>query len=178
VKRSIYRANELGPVVYGRRILDLHGDYESYQSIVYNKAAFIILMLKDMIGEQEFCNRIRRLLKIFQHKSVNSMDFIRQFSQDNPVIFNFLGHWINHRRIPRASVFIEKGGRSARITVEQTGEAIPFPLILAITTGQGEHTRTLLVSQKRQRFDIREESVIKTIGIDSSRNLVRLNRQQ
>ena len=176
LKRGIYQANDLGPVVYGKRILTIHEDYESYQTIIYNKAAFILLMLKDMIGEQEFLKKTRQALKTFQYRSVSSIGFIRQFSLGNPVIFNFLNHWINHRNIPEASVIIEKRNQSARITVEQHQAPVPFPLTLNITTRQGESSRTLVVEQKRQQFNIRESSTIKSIRINTARTLVKIAR--
>lgn len=177
MKREIYRASKLGPVVYGKRLLALHNDYESYQTIVYNKAAFILLMLRDMIGEREFRSRIRHMLNSFRYRNINSIDFIRQFSSGNPVVFDYLNHWIKRRRIPRASVFIEKSDQSARITVEQSLEPVPFPLTLTITTRQGKVIRTFLIEQKQQQFNIREASAIKSIQIDSTRTLVKLNRQ-
>ncbi len=174
LKKEIYRVNEFGPVVYGKRILTIHDDYEAYQTIVYNKAAFVLLMLKDMIGEKEFFKRIRTILKTGKYKSMTTMDFIRQFSKKSPLIFKFLNHWITRRKIPEISVSIQKKHHMADITIRQTDQAAVFPLTLKIKTGRGMVFHTITIKEKNQYIPIRENSIIESIQINDLKTLVKI----
>lgn len=176
LKRDILRVNDAGPVGYGKRILSIRDDYEDYQTIVYNKGAMVLWMLKNLLGEKEFFSRTRRVLQNNRYQSLTGRDFIRQFSNGEGRVFDFLTHWITRRLIPELSVSIDKKQNRADITIHQSGPAVVFPLTLRIETTGGTVFRTVVVKEKKQVVPLRENSPIESIQIQDGDTLVRIKK--
>ena len=174
MKRDIHNVNDVGPVGYGKRILDVQDDYEAYQTIIYNKSAFVLFMLKSILGEKDFFERIRSLLKNNRYKSMATINFIKQFSNGNPLVLDFLIHWINRRYIPEISVSIRKKQNLADITIRQKDRAVVFPLDLEIKTGGGTVFRSVIVKEKNQYVPLREDSIIHSIRILDATTLAKI----
>jgi len=174
MKKSIYKNNDSGPVSYGKRIISINNDYEAYQSIVYNKAAFVLFMLKEMIGEKDFLKRIKNILKYFKYRSITTSDFVNQFAKKNTNILNFFAQWINKRKIPTIKYHVKIKNRQAQLSVTQMDSEYIFPLFISIKTSAGMKKQTLLVSEKIQQFNIFQDAKIDSIRINTSRSLVRV----
>ncbi len=176
VKRWIYKDNDAGPVIYGRRIISIDDNYEAYQSIIYNKSVFIFLMLKDMLGEEEFLKRLTYTIEKFKYKSIASSTFINAFSEDNKLIDKFFKNWIFSRKIPKITFESTIQGKKAQILIDQKGSNFVFPLTFEIRTEKGSFLRTFTVKGEEEYFNLEEDSEIKSITLDETRALVRTGK--
>jgi hypothetical protein len=174
MKRDIYEVNQFGPVIYGKRILDIQDDYEGYQTIVYNKAAFVIFMLRDLLGESEFLASISQALKTLRYRSVTTAEFIRQFGRQNDLISRFLNYWLYKRKIPEISVGITIENNRAHVRVEQLDTETVLPLTLTISTRKNSRVQTLAITRKVQDFLLEEKEPIRSVDINGNRSLVRI----
>ena len=165
-KRWVFRSNDAGPVVYGRRIANLSNDLNTYQSIVYLKSALVFLMLREILGEDEMLKRLRQVLVDFKYQSLVSARFIRQISQDEPRLKKFFQGWVYSRLLPEVRFQSTVNGRSAEITFTQVNGDFVFPVHLKITTGAGLSLRTVIVEEKIQKFMISENADILAIEVD------------
>ena len=166
-KRWVARKNDAGPVIYGRRIANLTGDLQAFQSIVYNKAALIFLMLKEMLGEEEMLQRLRRVLVDFKHQSLVSSRFIQHVSQGEARLQKFFNNWVYSRQLPKVRYQATISGRNAEIAFTQEGSDFVFPVTLRVTCADGKYTRTLIVEQRSQTFRIFENAPILSLQVDA-----------
>ena len=176
LKRGISEHNDRGPVIYGQRLRKISDDPDAYQVIVYNKSAFVLLMLKDLLGEDEFLRRTRNVLDRFKHRSVQTGEFINGFAGGSEDTARFLRDWITTRRIPEISLDMQQKGKTARLAVRQNGSAFTFALPLIVTTARGTHHRRVRITQPAQTLLLRETDIIRDIRLDEDRTLVRRKR--
>lgn len=174
LKRWIYQKNDVGPIIYGRRILLLDSDTDAFQTIIYNKTAVIFLMLKDIMGERNFLKSIRNILKELKHRSINAQLFIKHFSKKDDMVSRFLNQWLYSRKIPRVTVRVDTEDNAADIHIEQEDTDFIFPLKLNILAGRQKSTRTIIVNKRSQQIKLKMNSKIKSIQIDDERSLVKI----
>jgi hypothetical protein len=167
VKKWAQRKSDAGPVIYGWRIANLSNDLQTYQSIVYNKAALVFLMLKEMLGEPELLARLRQVLAEFKYESLTSARFIQQFSQTSPRLRKFFRGWVYSRRIPDVSYQVSVAGTGARIDFSQKNGDFVFPVSVRVETSAGVMVRTLVVEEKSQTFTLSEDAPIQSIEVEA-----------
>lgn len=165
-KKWIFRSSGYGPIIYGRRIANLSDDLHTYQSIVYNKAALVFLMLKDILGEEEMLKRLRQILIDFKYRSLATGRFIQLMSQGSPRLQKFFRNWIYLRLLPEVSYKIGSAGQNAEISFSQKSGDFVFPVNIHITTTEGKYVRTLVIEEKVQKFTIIENTPILSIQVD------------
>ena len=166
-KKWVLRKNDAGPVIYGWRIANLSDDLHTYQSIVYNKAALVFMMLKEILGEQELLARLRQLLAEFKYESLTSARFIQHFSQTSGRLRKFFRGWIYSRQLPDVSYQVTLAGASAEITFSQKSSDFVFPVSVRVKTSDGQTVRTLVVEEKSQKFTISESAPIQSVEVEA-----------
>ncbi len=185
LKRWTYRYNESGPIIYGPRINLLESKYEVYQSVIYNKSALVLLMLLDLIGEKEFDQRLQAVVKKYKYQSLSSMQFIREFSGNNKMIFDFFRKWIFSRVIPIVELTLVeddkemdiKEFKKVVIRITQLNTDFIFPLKLRVATPKGVSLETVIMKAKEQTFIIKRDATIRTIEVAESDYLVKEKKQ-
>lgn len=151
IVRSAIKYSDAGPIGYGKRIANID-EYDAFQSIIYNKAALVLMMLRDMLGKEEFGRRVRSSLEKFRYQSVHSRSFIDFISQKDPRIFRFFENWIYSRRLPEISYKTRISETSAEVTVDQKETDFVFPLWIEISTANGDRAHLVIVDQRNQTF--------------------------
>ena len=176
-KRWVARKNDAGPIIYGRRIANLSGDLQAFQSVVYNKSALLFLMLKEMLGEEELLQRLRRMLVDFKRQSLVSARFIQHFSQGEERLKKFFQGWVYSRRLPKVLYQTVISGRNAEITFTQAESDFVFPVAVRVACADGKYTRTLIVEQSPQTFRIFENAPILSLQVEAPVAPVELQAQ-
>jgi hypothetical protein len=166
-KRWVFRENDAGPVIYGRRVANLSADLQTFQSIVYNKSALVFLMLKEMLGEEELLLRLRQVLGEFQHQSLVTARFIQHVSRGESRLQKFFNNWIYTRKLPRVRYEVALSGPVAEITFTQEDSDFVFPVTVSVSSAEGKYDRTLIVEEKVQKFRIMENAPILAIDVEA-----------
>lgn len=188
LKRWVYKHTDTGPIVYGTRINMLEDKYEAYQSVIYNKSSLVFLMAMDMLGEKEFIRRLKRVVADSRYKSLNSMQFIRAFSDKKQDITGFFKSWIYSRTIPQVELKVETEDKETDnqtfkqvvLSIHQidTEKPFVFPLTLRVTTKKGSTSLERLVMSKMvQRLVVKRKSAIRSVDVVDDFSLVREKKQ-
>lgn len=166
LKRWIVRYNDTGPISYGTRIHQLEDSYEAYQSVIYNKGAFLYLMLLDILGEEDFLSRLRSVLDEYAYQSVSLFRFTRRFSGENEMLDKFFRGWVFSRKIPRirfqARAIAGNPGQYD-VRVQQLNGDFVFPLKVRVVTAGETLYKTLVVKENDQSFVIAAPSPVKSV---------------
>jgi len=178
MKRWVYKHNQHGPLIYGTRLSSINQDYEAYQGIVYNKGAFIFLMLKDMMGEEKFLSSLQQTVEKLKYRSVTSATFIKTFCQGDEVLNRFFNGWVFSRKIPEISIRSHLDGHTLDIYIDQADDRpFVFPVTIDISTEKGHSRRVFTVTQKNEHIHLEETSPIKQAILHENRSLVRLKKE-
>ena len=130
-----------GPVVLGRRLRTSKLP-EAYRVIVYEKGAWIMHMLRGILGDEGFFTMLRSLCE--QHASepltterlrVVAAEFVPHGHHD-PELLDFFDQWIYGTGIPELSARWKQSSRGGRhqfqLQLEQTGVPDYFPVSVPI----------------------------------------------
>lgn len=168
VKKWVVDKGDAGPIIYGTRIQTLEDSYETYQSVVYNKSALVFLMLIDLVGEDDFSNRLQMVLREHKHQSLTTRQFINKFCGQDEMLMRFFRCWIYSRRLPEITFDVDIDGNRAEIRIIQLHTDFVFPLAIEVNTPDGRSSEKLIIQQKNQRFTITRNAPIKSVRLEDT----------
>lgn len=131
--KTVNDKSKIGPITMGSRLSFL--DFEAYQTIVYNKSVLVLLMIKDIIGEDNFFEHLRNFFNDYKFKAARTSDFFRYLKRDsNPILLpsDFKRKWFDSHHLPVVyiyySVKTKKSPMELMVEVTQGQDWFPFPL--------------------------------------------------
>jgi hypothetical protein len=129
--KGIVKKSKWGGITMGSRISFF--DFEAYQTIVYNKAALVLNMLQDMLGEETFSTCLRRFYNRHKYSVATTPAFFHFFKDIAPMDLTvFFDQWFNSHLLPAVSITHTTGtapdGFRLQVSVTQTGTKFVFPL--------------------------------------------------
>lgn len=169
ISSSVRRKSNLGPIILGIRLS--HADFEGYQAIVYNKAALVLLMLRDWLGEDVFYRGLQEFSQEFRFKAVRTADFrLAMEKVSGQDLRQFFRDWFYSEKLPE--VRIEKkvlpGEDLSRLqlTVHQITRPMIFPLRVVLETNRGRREQVLLLDSAVQTFELEFSGQLKKVRIN------------
>jgi len=139
-----------GPIALGYRLGHLTNDPRALRSILYNKAAVVLHMLRRFIGDEAFFKGIRKFYADWRFKKAGADQFQAAFEAVTPVkLDRFFEGWVRGFHVPRIALTWRAGTESApgTIRVEQGAEIFDFPLTVTLQFADGKsEERTLKVT--------------------------------
>jgi hypothetical protein len=167
------KKSEWGPITLGSRIGFF--DFDAYQTIVYNKPALVLNMLKDMIGEELFFKGLNEFFRRHQYGVASTYDFIsiiEEISGKN--LGDFFGNWFNSYVLPevRVSQSVEKkseGKYIMRLIISQAKDPFVFPLWIEWKENGERVEKKIIIDKRNKRFDFELRNKPKKIKINPNR---------
>ncbi len=163
------KMSKWGSIMMGSRIS--HLDFEAYQSIIYNKTALVLNMLKDMFGDEMFYLGLQRFFLRNKYSAANTKSFINIFNElaEND-LDDFFHGWFESYHLPDAKVVysVEKNsnGFILRLNVIQEDRFFMFPLWLEWKENGNRVRKKILVDKKVVSFEFQMEHKPKKISIN------------
>jgi aminopeptidase N len=151
---------ELGPISLGYRIGHIRNDERAFRSILYNKAAVVLHMLRRFIGDEAFFGGLRRFYADWRFKKAGTDQLQAAFETATPIkLDRFFDMWIRGYTVPQIQLSwsAQDAGKTAVIRVDQTGDVFDLPLtvVLQYADGKSEERTLRIVDQGGQGFEER-----------------------
>jgi hypothetical protein len=138
-----------GPIALGYRIGHIRNDSRAFRSILYNKAAVVLHMLRRFVGDEAFFAGLRRFYAERRFQKAGTEHFQSAFEAETGLnLDRFFERWIRGFTIPRIrlSWMTEADGKIGVIRVEQEEDVFDFPLTVQVQYRDGQsELRTLQV---------------------------------
>ena len=166
-----------GPVNLGFRLGHVKGDPQIYRAVVYDKGAYILHMLRQVVGDQAF----RQALTTFQaeHRFAKAgtehleSALERASGRDLSAYFR---EWVYGTRLPqlRLAHRTEPGASGFRTLVEVAATDLPgtVPLEIAVVHGAGRETRTVMLEPGGGRFTVETTARPRKVELNADRDLL------
>lgn len=131
--KSVRKYSEWGAITLGSRIS--YFNFEAYQSIVYNKAALVLYMLKDLLGDDLFYYGLQKFYRNFQFVAARTYNFTKTFQDiTDHDLSGFFQLWLHSHRLPELrvdhSTTKNKNNYELNIKIAQLTEPFLFPLFI------------------------------------------------
>ena len=139
-----------GPISLGYRIGHIRKDARAYRSILYNKSAVVLHMLRRYIGDEAFFAGLRKFYTEWRFRKAGTDDLQAAFQAGTPRNLDvFFEKWIRGFTLPRVKITwrMEDDGRTGVIRAEQKADPFDFPLTVVLQTADGQsQERTLTIT--------------------------------
>lgn len=136
-------------------------------TFVYEKAAWVLHMLRDQVGDAAFWKGLRAYFQAHRHGLATTSDFRRAMEgASGQPLDGFFDQWLNRPGLPRIRGSWRYEADTGRVVVDlqqtQAGAAFRLPLEL----GLGEGRERILLTEKAQRFRLHVPAVPATVLLD------------
>ena len=155
-------------------------DSPEYRSLVQYKGAFVLRMLRWVIGDDNFQKLMSRYLEQFQNTPASTEAFEKLATEVAGGDLNyFFDQWLNSTGVPEFkqsyTVFRTKDGYKIMGQIKQDLDLFKMPVELQIQTdGEPEYAR-VVVSGESSDFDVVTERKPKLVRIDPREKLLRMS---
>jgi aminopeptidase N len=175
--RWALRMTDKGPIHLGYRLGHLRNDPQIYRAIVYDKGAYVLHMLRGLVGEEAF----RRALKAFQvrHRFAKAgTDDLRQALEASSAmdLRPYFQTWVFGTSLPRLQVASRTGPASAgyRTVVELKADDLPgpVPLQIALDLEQGKELREVTLAPTGGSWTFETGVRVDKVGVNQDRALL------
>jgi aminopeptidase N len=161
------RKNDAAP------ISKIEADYGSqdYHAVVYSKGAFVLHMLRYVVGEERFDRIIETYLQRFGGRCAD----IESFKDVSEGIYGeldwFFDTWIDSNALPdyavgRASTSRCPEGYCTNIEILQEGDVVKMPLDVAIHTSEGWKSKRIWMTGAKKSVDFVSSSKPSAVELD------------
>ncbi len=155
-------------------------DSPEYRSLVEYKGAFILRMLRWVIGDENFDKVLARYVQQFQNTPASTEAFEKLASEVAGGDLNyFFEQWVNSSGVPEMTttftILRRKDGYLVQGQVKQDLDLFKMPVELQIVTdGDPEYARVEVVSESSD-YDVKTERKAKDVIIDPREKILRMS---
>ena len=152
------RQPRLFPVPIVSRDFD---DSTEYQDNIYDKAGWVLRMLHERLGDEDFYRALRHYLEVNRGQNVVTADLQKAVEQATSVnVDKFFDQWVYGAGAPKFDVSYEyePDARAVKLTVKQMQKVegrvglFDVPVNVEIATANGRRMQSIEVSQASQTF--------------------------
>jgi aminopeptidase N len=138
-------------------------DSTEYAGNVYNKAGWVLQMLRDKLGDDDFFAALRQYLTTNRGQNVVSADLQKSIEQATSIdVDEFFHQWIYGGGAPEFNVAYtyDPAAHQIKLDVTQTQKVVgavglfDVPIGIEIATSAGNHTYSIDVSRASQSFTL------------------------
>jgi aminopeptidase N len=139
MRSTAIQASSQGPIYLGYRLGHIRADGRVFRSLVYNKGAMVLHMLRRMVGDDAFFAGLRSFYDEWRFRKAGTDDFRKAMER---AIFGDL--------IPSVSFdYKQVDERSALLRFEQGETPAEFPLTVKVNYASGQSEEIVVVLSER-----------------------------
>ncbi|OGD18513.1 MAG: hypothetical protein A2W03_05180 [Candidatus Aminicenantes bacterium RBG_16_63_16] len=159
-----------GEITLGSRLS--YVDFEAYQAIIYNKAALVLNMLRDLMGDERFFAGLRGFFARYRGSTASTGQFRAAMeAAAGRGLADFFDPWFNSHELAEVRVgrTVDRSGETSviRIRIDQPGRPFVFPLWISWKGADGAARREkVLVEQKNQEFEILAPGPVRDVVVN------------
>jgi len=173
------RQPRLFPVPIVSRDFD---DSTEYQDNVYDKAGWVLRMLREKLGDDAFYAALHRYLEVNKGQNVVTADLQKAVEQATSVnVDKFFEQWVYGAGAPKfdVSYIYDPDAHQVKLTVKQTQKVegrvglFDVPVDIEIATSKARQTHTIEVSQASQMFTFAADDAPLMVAFDKGDKILK-----
>jgi hypothetical protein len=176
------RYDSSGPIHLGQRLGHLGQDARVFRAVVYDKAAWVLHMLRGVVGDEAFFAGARAFLERFRYEKAGTEDFRAALEEaSGRDLRPYFERWIYGSGLPVLlwSSRTEKIQGGFRTTIDVRPQDLPGPVPLQLTaaTAAGSEERVVLLGTEGGSWTIDTGQSPRRVVLNENRGLLaRLER--
>jgi hypothetical protein len=158
MRQTAMRQSSQGPIYLGYRLGHIKGDFRAFRSIVYNKAAMVLHMLRRLIGDEAFFKGLRAFYAEWKYRKAGTDDLLASMeTASGRDLSRFFDAWVFGASLPQARFSYRVEGSKAILRIEQSGLPMEFPVSITLSYQSGKERTVVLIAADKvteQSFDL------------------------
>ena len=174
--RWALRENAEGPIHLGHRLGHVAGNPQIYRAIVYNKGAYVLHMLRGIVGDDAFRQAARSLQESHRFRKIGTHDVQEALEQvSGKQLGPYFQEWVYGTLLPHLEVTrkVENAGGN-RVVVDVRARDLPgpVPLLLSVVHAGGRTSRTVTLEPSGGQFDFETKGSVARVEVNEDRGLL------
>jgi Peptidase family M1 domain len=169
--------NDEGPIHLGYRLGHIKQDPQVYRAIVYDKGAYVLHMLRSIVGHEAFATGLRDFQARHRFAKAGTDDLREALEKaSGRDLAPYFQQWVFETKLPRLAVrsALPGGGPPYRATVEVEASSLPgpVPLMLSVEHARGRATRSVTLEPAGGRFVVEAPAPPRRVDVNEDRGLL------
>jgi peptidase M1-like protein len=166
-----------GPIYLGHRLGHIEGDPQIYRAVVYDKGAYVLHMLRQIVGEPAFRAAGMSLQKANRFRKVGTDDVRASLEAASGLDLRpYFAEWVYGTSLPELRLATrsrpEAAGYRTEITVEGRDLPGPVPLEVAISHLAGTEVRTVRLEPEGGSWTVDTPGLPRRVDVNAGRGLL------
>jgi hypothetical protein len=174
--RWALRENAEGPIHLGHRLGHIAGDPQIYRAIVYNKAAYVLHMLRGIVGEEAFRAAAQRLQQRHRFEKVGTLQVQQALEEvSGRTLGPYFQEWVHGTLLPHLEVSRKMDhveGNRVMVDVRARDLPGPVPLLLSVVHTGGRASRTVTLEPTGGQFEFVIKGSVTRVEVNEDRGLL------
>jgi len=175
--RWAVRYDARGPVHLGQRLGHLKQDPRIFRAVVYDKGAWVLHMLRGLVGDEAFFDGARAFLQRFRYAKAGTEDLRAALEESSGRDLRpYFESWIYGTGLPTLlwSARTERLAGGFRTTVEVRPQGLPgpLPLQLAVAWTGGREARSVMLEATGGSWTIDTAREPRRVTLNDDRGLL------
>jgi Peptidase family M1 domain len=139
MRHTAIAASTEGPVYLGYRLGHIQSDERVFRSVIYNKAAMVLHMLRRLVGDTAFFSGVQTFYEQWKFKKAGTDDFRQVMEKaSGRDLSRFFETWIYGASIPRVKFGAHITAGTTLVRFEQRADPVDVPITVTIVYASGE----------------------------------------
>lgn len=171
------RHDAAGPIHLGQRLGHLKQQPRYFRAVVYDKGAWVLHMLRGIVGDEAFFAGARAFLGTHRYAKAGTEDLREALeAASGQSLKPYFDRWVYATGLPSlawsAATAPSPGGYRTTVTVRAQGLPGPMPVRISWTAGAGIEARTLRLDTSGGSVTIDTPEPPERIGVNEERGLL------
>ena len=177
VGRWAFREDANGPINLGQRLGHLKGEPEIFRALVYDKGAYVLHMLRGIVGDEAFRKAITTFQEAHRFAKAGTDDLRMALEEASGLDLSaYFRQWVFGTELPRLRFTHHTTvvGAEHRTEIDVRGDNLPGPLPLELTVlhRTGRATLHVTLPAEGARFSITTPTAPRKVEINTDRELL------
>ncbi len=169
MRQTALAASDQGPVYLGYRLGHILADERVFRSVLYNKAAMVLHMLRRLLGDEAFFAGLRSFYTDWKFKKAGTDDFRQAMERAGGRDLNrFFETWIYGSSVPRVKFSSHLADGEAVVRFEQRAEPADVAITVTVTYRNGDTDEVVVpLGDKVTERTIRLRGAVKSVAANA-----------
>ena len=171
-----FRHAKAGPIDLSYRVGHLRGEPQAYRAVVYDKGAYVLHMLRGLVGEESFRNALTSFQADHRYGKAGTEELRQALERTSGRDLRpYFKEWVRGTAVPelRFTHRSEPLGSTFQTTVRivATGLPGPVPLVVSLVGRQGRADHEVLLGREGGVFALEGQERVRRVEINADRGL-------
>ena len=172
-----FRHDDAGPIHLGQRLGHLRQEPRHFRAVVYDKGAWVLHMLRGLVGDPAFFSGARAFLERHRYAKAGTEDLRRALeTASGQDLKPYFDAWVYETGLPAvtwtSSSAPVAGGFRTTVVLRPSRFPGPLPLQIGIVSSAGSAQRTVRLAPEGGSFTIDTDAAPRRVVLNEDRGLL------